>query len=292
MIRKDRIVFNIIAYILITSLAAFCVTPFILVISGSFSEESRVIRQGFGILPKGFSLESYMTIFRQPDNILRAYGMTILLTFSGSLLSIFLVSMTSYVLLRKDLRSRNIFALFFYFTTLFSGGLVPWYILMLRYLGMKNNFLALLLPPLFSVFDLIVMRTFMRSIPESLCESAKLDGANEFVIYAKIYIPLSLPALATIGLFVALRYWNDWYHAMLFITDEKMYPLQYYLYKILNSMEAIRIVAEKSAIPMPKMPAQTFKLAMTVVTTGPILFLYPFLQKYFIRGITIGAIKG
>jgi putative aldouronate transport system permease protein len=218
--------------------------------------------------------------------------MTLLLTASGSLLSLFLVSMTAYALLRKDLRSRNFFALFFYFTTLFSGGLVPWYILMLRYLNMKNNFLALLLPPLFSVFDLIIMRTFMRSIPESLCESAKLDGANEFIVYARIYLPLSLPALATIGLFVALRYWNDWYNTMLFITDEKMFPLQYFLYRILNSMQTMRMAAEKAGIPLPKMPAQTFKLAMTVVATGPILLLYPFLQKYFIRGITIGAVKG
>jgi putative aldouronate transport system permease protein len=292
MIKRDRIGFNIAAYILITALALFCVMPFILVIAGSFSNESLVMRYGFGFLPKGFSLESYKTIFRKPDDILRAYGMTLLLTATGSLLSLFLVSMTAYTLLRKDLRSRNFFALFFYFTTLFSGGLVPWYILMLRYLNMKNNFLALLLPPLFSVFDLIIMRTFMKSIPESLCESAKLDGANEFIIYARIYLPLSLPALATIGLFVALRYWNDWYNTMLFITDEKMYPLQYFLYRILNSMQTMRMAAEKAGIPLPKMPTQTFKLAMTVVATGPILLLYPFLQKYFIRGITIGAVKG
>jgi putative aldouronate transport system permease protein len=251
-----------------------------------------IMRYGFGLLPKGFSLESYETVFRNPRDILRAYGVTILLTFSGSLLSLFLVSMSAYVLLRRHFRSRNFFALFFYFTTLFSGGLVPWYILMLRYLGMKNNFLAMLLPPLFSVFDLIIMRTFMKGIPESLSESAKLDGANEFIIYTRIYIPLSLPALATIGLFVALRYWNDWYNAMLFITNERMYPLQFYLYKILNSLQTIRMAAERAGIPMPEMPSQTFKLAMTVVATGPILFLYPFVQKYFIRGITIGAVKG
>jgi putative aldouronate transport system permease protein len=292
MIKRDRIAFNILAYILITVLALFCVIPFVMVLSGSFSTERLIMRYGFGLLPKGFSLESYGTVFRNPREILRAYGVTILLTFSGTFLSLFLVSMTSYVLLRKDLKSRNFFALFFYFTTLFSGGLVPWYILMLRYLNMKNNFLAMLLPPLFSVFDLIIMRTFMKGIPESLCESAKLDGANEFIIYTRIYIPLSLSALATVGLFVALRYWNDWYNAMLFITNEKMYPLQFYLYKILNSMQTIRMAAERAGVPMPEMPTQTFKLAMTVVATGPILFLYPFVQKYFIKGITIGAVKG
>jgi putative aldouronate transport system permease protein len=150
----------------------------------------------------------------------------------------------------------------------------------------------MLLPPLFSVFDLIIMRTFMKSIPESLCESAKLDGANEFLIYFRIYLPLATPALATIGLFVALRYWNDWYNAMLFISNEKMHPLQYYLYRVLNSLQTMRMAAERAGVPMPQMPTQTFKLAMTVVATGPILLLYPFLQKYFIRGITIGAVKG
>jgi putative aldouronate transport system permease protein len=292
MIKKDRVGFNIMAYILITALAIFCVAPFILVISGSFSEEKLILRQGFGFLPKGFSLESYRTIFRNPSAILRAYGVTILLTALGSFLSLFLVSMTAYTLLRKSLRSRNFFALFFYFTTLFSGGLVPWYILMLRYLNMKNSFLALLLPPLFSVFDLIIMRTFMKGIPDSLCESAKLDGANEFIIYARIYIPLSLPALATIGLFVALRYWNDWSNAMLFIGNDSLYPLQFFLYRVLNSMEGMRMAAEKAGLPMPQMPTQTFKLAMTMVATGPILLLYPFIQKYFIKGITIGAVKG
>jgi putative aldouronate transport system permease protein len=290
--KKDRVLFNVVSYVIISILALVCIIPFILVITGSFSSERMVLRYGFGLLPKGFSLESYKTILRKPDDILRAYAVTIGLTFTGSILSLFLVSMTAYCLQRKELFSRNGFALFFYFTTLFSGGLVPWYILMYRYLHMKDNFLALLLPPMFSVFDLIIMRTFMRGIPESLCESAKLDGANEFLVYTKIYLPLSLPALATIGLFVALRYWNDWYNCMMFISKEKMYPLQFYLFQVLNSMQMMRETAEKANVPLPDMPTQTFKLAMTLVTTGPILLLYPFLQKYFIRGITIGAVKG
>jgi putative aldouronate transport system permease protein len=292
MIRKDRIGFNIIGYLLITLLALVCVLPFVLVISGSFSTEKIVLRHGFGLLPKGLSFESYKTIFRNPENLLRAYSLTIFLTFLGAFLSLFFVSVTAYCLQRKDLLTRNFFALFFYFTTLFSGGLVPWYILMLRYLHMKNNILALLLPPMFSVFDLIIMRTFMKGIPESLCESAKLDGANEFLIYRKIYLPLSLPVLATIGLFVSLRYWNDWYNCMMFVTNEKLYTLQFLLYQILNSMQLLREAAEKAGVAIPDMPSQTYKLAMTCVTTGPILLLYPFLQKYFIKGITIGAVKG
>jgi len=283
---------NIVSFCVITPLTLICVIPFILILSGSFSKESVIVRTGYGLLPKSFDLASYEMVLRFPMDILRAYGVTVALTGLGSFMSLFLVSMTAYALLRKDFRTRNFFALFFYFTTLFSGGLVPWYILMLKYLQMKNNFLALLLPLLINVFDLIIMRTFMQSIPDSLCESAKLDGAGEFTIYSRIYIPLSKSALATIGLFVALRYWNDWYNAMLFIGDEKMYPLQYYLYKVLNSMQAAKQAAERAGVVVKDVPSQTFKLAMTVVATGPIVLLYPFLQKYFIRGITIGAVKG
>ena len=275
-IREDRKLFNFLSYAIITPFAVVCVLPFILVISGSFSTESLIVRTGYGLLPKGFTFSSYEMVFKVPEDIFRAYGVTIGLTIVGSVVGLFLISMTSYVLLRKDFRSRNFFALFFYFTTLFSGGLVPWYILMLRYLNMRNNYLALLLPLLFSVFDLIIMRTFMKSIPDSLCESAKIDGANEFVIFSRIYLPLCKPALATIGLFIALRYWNDWYNAMLFITDESMHPLQYYLYRTLNSMQTARMAAERAGVPIIEMPSQTFKLAMTVVATGPIILLYPF----------------
>jgi len=290
--QKDRLALNVISLLVLSALALACGLPFILVLSGSFSKESAIVRTGYGLLPKSFTLASYEMVFRFPTDILRAYGVTTVLTASGAFLSLFLVSMTAYALLRKDFRSRNFFALFFYFTTLFSGGLVPWYILMLRYLHMKNNYLALLFPLLFNVFDLIIMRTFMQSIPDSLCESAKIDGAGEFTIYSRIYIPLSKSALATIGLFVALRYWNDWYNAMLFISDEKKYPLQYYLYTALNSMQAAKLAAERAGVVLKDVPTQTFKLAMTVVATGPIVLLYPFLQKYFIRGITIGAVKG
>ncbi len=192
----------------------------------------------------------------------------------------------------KYFKYRNAFAMYFYFTTLFNGGLVPWYILMIKYLKLKNNLLSLIIPSLLGVFYIIIMRSFMSSVPDSLGESAKIDGAGEFKIFAQIYMPLSKPALASIGLFYALGYWNNWSNAMLFITDTDLYPLQFFLYNMLMSMQPATEMARSSGMIITSPPAESFKLAMTIVATGPIVLLYPFAQKYFITGITIGAVKG
>jgi putative aldouronate transport system permease protein len=289
---KDRLIFNFVGYIAIITFSLLCIIPFILVISGSFSSESSIHIYGYRFWPKEFSLDAYRVVLATPMVIVKAYTVTILLTICGTILGLFICTMTAYVLQRSQFKYRNAFAMFFYFTTLFSGGLVPWYILMVRYLHLKNSYLALLFPPLLAVFDIIIMRSFMKSVPEALAESAKIDGAGEFRIFFSIYLPLSKPALATVGLFIALRYWNDWYNAMLFISDTKMYPLQFYLYSMLTSMQNAANAASGAGVVVKVYPSETFKLAMTVVATGPILLVYPFVQKYFIRGLTIGAVKG
>jgi putative aldouronate transport system permease protein len=291
-ITPDRFVFNISGYFITALIAICCLIPFALVISGSFTAEESIYKDGYRIIPKVISFESYYVIFKAPMVVLSAYSVTIGLVIVGTVSSLFLTCMTAYVLHKKDFKYRNRFSYFFYFTTLFSGGLVPWYILMVKYLGLKNSLLALLLPHLFSVFNIIVMRTFFKSIPEAIGESAKVDGAGEFTVFIRLYLPMSVPALATIGLFIALGYWNDWFAAMLFITNEKMFPLQYFLYKVLNTMAYVGKLSEMTGIPTPEMPKESFKLAMTVIATGPIIFLYPFIQKYFIQGITVGAVKG
>ena len=235
----DIILFNIVAYSLLGILALLCVLPFIILVSGSFSEESLIIRTGYGLLPKGFSLRAYEVIFSNPRTILNAYTVSIVVSCTACILSLFLISMTAYVLSRKDFRSRNFFAFLFYFTTLFNGGLVPFYILMVRYLHLKNSLLALILPGILNIFFLFIMRNFMSSsIPEDLIESAKIDGAGDFNIYIKIVLPLVKPALATIGLFELLGHWNNWYNAMLYIQKDYLYPLQYLLYLLLASARA------------------------------------------------------
>ncbi|WP_271750964.1 carbohydrate ABC transporter permease [Cohnella sp. JJ-181] len=289
--KTDKLAFNVIGYVVLGAISLLCLVPFLITLSGSVTKDSALFEYGYRLIPKMFSLEAYELIFRTPEVIVGAYTVTILLVVSGTVLGLFLTAMTAYVLHRRDFKYRNKFSFFFFFTTLFSGGLVPWYLVMIN-LGLKNSFLALLLPHLFAVFHIIIMRTFFTGIPESLGESAKIDGAGDLTIFVRLYLPISLPALSTIGLFIALTYWNDWYQAMLFITKPSLIPLQYHLYKIFNSMEAAQIVAQKTGMPVAQMPTETFKLAMTVVVTGPIILVYPFVQKYFVKGMTVGAVKG
>jgi putative aldouronate transport system permease protein len=289
----EKVVFNLLGYFLITLFAVMCVVPFIMILTGSITEESAIIKEGYKIIPSAVSFESYALILKTPMQMLKAYQVTLIVTIVGTIVGLFLTAMTAYVLQRKDFRYRNLFAFYFFFTTLFSGGLVPWYILIISYLDLKNSLLALILPALLNVFYIIIMRSFMSStIPDAISESAKIDGAGDFRIFLSIILPLSKPALATIGLFIALNYWNDWYHALLFIEKESLYPLQYFLYKILNSVSFANSAAAQTGLAVVSMPKESFKLAMTVVATGPIILLYPFVQKYFIQGITVGAVKG
>jgi putative aldouronate transport system permease protein len=289
----EKYSFNIIGYLLISVFAVMCIIPFIMIIVGSITEESQIIKYGYSLFPKEFSVEAYQFIFKNPKQILSAYQITILVTIVGTALGLFLSAMTAYVLQRKDFTYRNAFAFYFFFTTLFSGGLVPWYILIVKYLGFKDSILALIVPLLLNVFYIIIMRSFISTtIPDAISESAKIDGAGDFRIFVSIILPLTKPALATIGLFIALNYWNDWYHATLFVNKESLYPLQYFLYKILNSINFSNSAVSAQGSVVVETPKESFKLAMTVIATGPIILLYPFVQKYFIQGITIGAVKG
>ena len=294
---KDIKVFNILSYTLIALVAIICLIPFLMVVVGSFTAEKEIIANGFSFFPKELSLEAYKTALKEPMAILRAYGVTASLTVIGTAIGLFIVAMTAYVLQRKDFKWRNKVSFFFCFTTLFSGGLVPWYILMVKYLGLKDSYLSLLLPPLLSVFNIIIMKSYMSGIPQALTESAKIDGAGDFTIFMKVILPLVKPALATIGMFIALGYWNDWYNSMLFINNENLYSLQYYLYKIVNNIEAYKTILAQagggtSLGSTINMPSESLKMALTIIVTGPIILVYPFIQKYFVSGVTIGAVKG
>ncbi len=291
--QMDRMLFSVIGYFALTVMALLCLLPFLLVVSSSMTNEEKIILDGYQFLPFDFSIEAYKILFKYPDQIVNAYLVTLGVTAVGTLLGLFLTSMTAYALSRKDFKWRNKFSFFFFFTTLFNGGLVPWYLLIVNYLHMKDTPLALVLPMLLNVFYIIVMKSFLSSIPEAIVESAKIDGAGDFRIYAQLILPLSKPALATIGLFLALAYWNDWYNALLFVSDEKLMPLQYYLYKMLGNMDGMRkAMMGAGAVVTTALPTEGLKMAMTVVATGPILLAYPLVQRYFVRGLTIGAVKG
>lgn len=289
---SDLLVFSVVGYIYIFIIVILCILPFILVISGSFSSQEAVIKSGFGFLPKDFTLGAYEIIFLKAQALFRSYLVTIMTTLTGTTAGLFITAMTGYVLSRKDFEWRNKFAFFFYFTTLFSGGLVPWYMLIMKYMKLGDKFPVLVLPFLLNVFYIIIMKSFMSTIPGAISESAKIDGSNDFSIFIKLILPLSKPALASIGLFIALGFWNDWFLSFMFIQDEKLYTLQFYLYKIVAGADALAKLSNIPGQDSSKMPTEALKLAMTVVATGPIVLAYPFVQKYFISGLTIGAVKG
>ena len=286
---KSKVVFNIIAYVLITIAVVASVVPFLMILSGSFSSNSAILRDGYSLLPREVTLDAYRMIFAFPKEIGRAYLVSITVTLVGTLGGLVIMTMAGYALQRKDLRYRNQISFFFYFTTLFSGGMVPWYML-ISSLGMRETIWALIIPMMCNSFNILLIRNFMRGIPDSLTESAKIDGAGDLYILAKIIVPLSKPIIATVGLFLALAYWNDWFHASLFMKDASKWPLQYRLYQILSAQYAMSQGAQYMISGSP--PTESIKLANAVISVGPIILLYPFLQKYFVQGITIGAVKG
>ncbi len=290
----DYKVFIIVAYIFVVIVSLCGVVPFIVMLSGSFTSEARIINYGYSLFPKDFSVDAYKMLFQNIDRIINSYGLTIFITLAGTLLGLMFMSMAAYVLQRKDFPWRNKLSYFIYFTTLFNGGLTPWYMLMMK-MGMKNNILALIIPHLFTVFHILIIRNYMNGLPYEITESAKVDGANDFVIFVKLILPMSKPVLATIALFTGLAIWNEWYNCMLFMSNEKLYTLQYYLYNMLNNATAMKEFTNGTGANIlagADLPTESAKLAMAMLATGPILLLYPFIQKYFVKGITIGAVKG
>lgn len=287
-------IFNLVSKILLGLFSLICLLPFVLMIVGSFTDNGEVIREGYSLFPKHWSTAAYDMLFSYPDNIIRAYRNTIIQTVVGTAISLFCISGTGYVLSRQDFQSRNIIAFYFYFTMLFGGGLIPWYIVMKQVLRLENTLWAIMVPSFFSAYNIFLMRNFIKQgVPLELIECSKLDGAGDLRIYLQIVLPLSLPSLATIGLFVALGLWNDWYLCMLFISDSEKQSLQYYLYSMLNSARALREIQSRSGIALNiDLPSETSKLAMSMVATGPILLVYPFIQRFFIKGLTVGAVKG
>ena len=287
---SEKTIFNVVAYLVIAFLVAASILPFIMIISGSLSSTQAIMKNGYSLAIQEFTLDAYRMIFRFPEEIGRSYLVSIFVTAVGTLAGLLIMAMAGYVLQRRDLRYSNQIAFYFYFTTLFSGGTVPWYMLISQ-MGLKETIWALLVPMMCSPFNILLIRNFMKQIPDSLTESAKIDGAGDFYIFVKIIVPLSKPILATVGLFLALAYWNNWYLASLFVNDVNLWPMQYRLHRILTAAMAVAQGGAENFVNAA-IPTETVKLANAVVATGPIVLLYPFLQKYFVRGITIGAVKG
>lgn len=290
--KPTNVAFNILFFIL----AAMCVIPFIFVVIISFTSEQSLTANGYQFWPDEWSLEAYKYIFSSGSQIMRAYGVTIIVTILGTLTGLTIMSMYAYALSRKTFAYRKALTKLIFIPMLFSGGMVSSYLVVTRFLGLKNSIFALILPICVSSFNIIILRTFFKtSVPDAIVESAKIDGASEWYLFLKIVLPISIPGIATIGLFLTLGYWNDWFNAMLYIDDNTLIPLQYLLIRLETSMEFLANNATQmgsNAIEAAaNMPKETAKMAIVVITTLPIIFAYPFFQRYFVNGLTIGAVK-
>ena len=291
MSRGDKML-TIVLGTVITLFSVSCLMPFILVVIASFTDEATLVREGYRFIPSQWSIEAYKAIFRS-DTIPRAYAISIFVTVVGTVMSLIITAMGAYTLSCTQVKYRNKIAFFFYFTMLFNGGMVPTYILISKYLNLRDSIWVYIIPALLNPWNMFMLRNFFNDIPEALKESARLEGAHEWLILFRIILPLSLPALATIGLFYALNYWNAWMEAMLYIDDEKLYTLQYIIMKIIRNINsATQIAGEGAAAGTVVPPSYTIRLATAIVTIGPIVFLYPFLQKYFVGGLKVGGVKG
>ena len=282
------------AHVVLIVFSLMAVLPFILLISASLTEENAALKYGFGFIPKVFSLAAYKYISYQSKMIIRAYGITIFTTVIGTSVGLTMTSMLGYGL-SKDIPGRRILNFFVVFTMLFNGGLVPTYLVYTKYLHLGNTIWALIIPSLLmnAFHVMLVLNYFSTSIPESLIESAKLDGASEMMIFRAIVLPLSKPIMATIGLMLALSYWNNWTNGLYYLDDTSLYSIQNVLNAINNNIIAINSVSNMGlAINKSEVPALTARMAIAVIGIVPMLCIYPFFQKYFVKGITIGAVKG
>jgi putative aldouronate transport system permease protein len=270
--------------------------PFFLLIMASFTDESILISEGFSLLPSQFSFEAYTYLFTASDSIFRAYGISAFVTVVGTATGLLISCMLAYPLSRKDMPFRNVFSFLVFFTLLFNGGLVPTYLVYTELLEIKNTIWSLIVPNLLTNgFFILIFRTFfVMSIPKELIESAYIDGASEFKIFWKIVLPLSMPVIATIGLLSSINYWNDWFNGLIYVTDAELFSIQNLLNRMLTDIQFLQTtnLGSSTADLTSNIPTKTLQFAMAVVGVLPILLAYPFFQKYLVKGLTVGAVKG
>nr|WP_261306583.1 carbohydrate ABC transporter permease [Paenibacillus andongensis] len=289
--------FQAFIHVFFIGIVCLCLLPFFLLLITSFTDEMTIVSEGYSFFPSKLSLAAYEFLWNDSANIFRAYGITILVTVVGTFVGLSITALCAYPLSRKDMLIRKPLAFFVFFTLLFNGGLVPTYLVYTQVFDMKNTLLALIIPGLLSNgFYVLIMRTFfMTSIPTPVIESASIDGAGEFKIFFRIVLPLSLPILATVGLMQTIGYWNDWFNGLVYVTDSKLFSLQNLLNRILLNAQFLSSNASSSTTELAassNIPMESVRMAMAVIGTIPLLCAYPFFQKYFVKGLVIGAVKG
>lgn len=294
--RNKLTVSRALIHLLFILMCASFIIPMIYVISISLSDEQALTQFGYRLFPKVVSTRAYMHIFQNPTQLLNSYKTTIFFSLVGSTASLLVMALVAYSLSRSNFVLRKPITFFIFFTMLFGGGTIPSYILNTQYLGLANNIMVYILPSLASAWYIIIMRTFFSQLPQSLVESAKIDGASELRIFFQIVFPLSKPVLATVFLMTLLNKWNDWYTSLLYIRDTNLYSLQYMLQKILREAEFVKSMSalgvNLNMDMQASVPTEPVRFAMVIVAAGPMLVVFPFFQKYFTRGLTVGAVKG
>ncbi|MEO5887438.1 MAG: carbohydrate ABC transporter permease [Anaerolineales bacterium] len=283
---------KIVHTLILVFIGVICFTwlvPLLMIVSASFTEEATLVNSGYELIPPKFSLEAYQWLGNDPSMLVNSYGVSIVVTAVGTVVGVTIMALLAYVLSQRNFKLRSVLTFIVFFTMLFNGGLVPYYINMSRVLGVKDSLWALILPYLVSPFFVLLLRTYFSTLPRDLFDAARLDGAGEWRIFFQIVVPLSTPALATVGLFTMLQYWNDMYQALLFIENQRLYPLQFTLYKLLVNTQMLNELTVQTGAPVPHL---SVTMAMAVIAIVPVFFAFLFVQKYFVRGITLGSIKG
>jgi putative aldouronate transport system permease protein len=292
--KRAKIIQNSIIHTIFIIFSFLCIIPLVVIASVSLSEEGNLNTFGYTLIPKVFTLSAYKFVFSNPDQIITAYFISIMRTVVGSLVSLMVISLLAFPLSRSDFKFKKTLSFYVFFTMLFNGGLVPWYILVTRYLDMKNTFFVLFVPFLVIPWFVLLLRSFFKQIPMSLYESAKIDGASEYTVFFRILLPLAKPALATVGLFICLNYWNDWWLPLLYIDVDNLVPLPAMLSRMMSNITYLTTQNTNTfmTIDLSNIPKESARMAMCLLAAGPMLFIFPFFQKYFVRGLTAGSMKG
>lgn len=289
---RDEKGLQIIYHIVMILLCIIFIAPLILVVAVSVSSEDSIVEYGYRFIVREFDISAYRYVFLRAEVLLRAYGVTFLFSMLSMVLSVICMSLAAYPLSREVTPGRQAVSFFFYFTMLFSGGLVPSYILITQYLHLDNTIWVYVIPSLINPWYVFMMRTSFQGIPKEIIESAYMDGANEFRIYTQFIMPLSKPILATVALFIFLTKWNDWYTCMLYIDNDKLTSLQYLMQRIILDLQLLKESGSAFLLDDGEIPGESVRMAMAVLVAGPALFIFPFFQKYFTKGMTVGSVKG
>lgn len=269
-----------------------CVVPIFYIVAASFSDELLLKQLGYALFPRGLSMDAYKHVFESPKAILSAYGVSISVTVIGTVVSLLFTTMLGYVMTRRDFKGSRYISFLVFFAMMFNAGMVPTYIAFVRWYHLRDTLIALILPYIIVPWHVFLMKSFLADTPYTLIEAARIDGAGELRTFFQIVVPLAKPALATVGLFTAFTYWNDWYQSMMYIENQTLISLQYYMYRIMNNISFLSQSMFAVGVDLSKLPSETTRMAMCVLAAGPMLIVFPFFQKYFVKGMTVGSVKG